>query len=92
VQKLNGLTSMPVLSVFLVALLFRNIDVRAAIAGLMFGVGLYAIFSFVWSPLHYIHMMFITLWSSMAVILAANRWVFGRRATLSSRASVAADA
>jgi SSS family solute:Na+ symporter len=92
VQKLNGLTSMPVLSVFLVALLFRNIDVRAAIAGLMFGVGLYAIFSFVWSPLHYIHMMFITLWSSMAVILAANRWVFGRRATLSIHAPVAADA
>jgi SSS family solute:Na+ symporter len=79
VQKLNGLTSMPVLSVFLVALMFRNIDPRAAIAGLVFGVSLYAVFTFVWSPLHYIHMMFITLWACVAVILAANRFVFGRR-------------
>jgi SSS family solute:Na+ symporter len=82
VQKLNGLTSMPVLAVFLVALMFRNVDARAAIAGLVFGVGLYAVFTFVWSPLHYIHLMFITLWACVAVILAANRWVFGRRAAV----------
>jgi SSS family solute:Na+ symporter len=79
VQKLNGLISMPVLSVFLVALVFRNVDARAAIAGLVFGVALYAVFTFVWSPLHYIHMMFITLWACVAVILGVNRWVFGRR-------------
>lgn len=80
VQKLNGLTSMPVLSVFIVGLLFRNVDARAAIAGLVFGVALYAVFSFVWTPLHYIHMMFITLWTTVAFALTLNRWVFGRHA------------
>lgn len=80
VQKLNGLTSMPVLSVFIVGLLFRDVDARAAIAGLIFGVALYAVFSFVWTPLHYIHMMFITLWTTVAFSLTLNRWVFGRRA------------
>jgi SSS family solute:Na+ symporter len=85
VQKLNGLISMPVLSVFLVALVFRNVDAWAAIAGLLFGVALYAVFTFVWSPLHYIHMMFITLWACVAVILGANRWVFGRRASVGAQ-------
>ncbi|WP_184722934.1 SLC5 family protein [Caulobacter sp.] len=80
VQKLNGLTSMPVLSVFIVGLLFRNVDARAAIAGLLFGVALYAVFSFVWTPLHYIHMMFITLWTTVAFALLLNRWVFGKQA------------
>ena len=80
VQKLNGLTSMPVLSVFIVGLLFRNVDPRAAIAGLVFGVALYAVFSFAWTPLHYIHMMFITLWTTVAFSLSLNRWVFGKRA------------
>jgi len=80
VQKLNGLTSMPVLSVFIVGLLFRNVDARAAIAGLVFGVCLYAIFSFGWAPLHYIHMMFITLWTTVAFSLTLNRWVFGKKA------------
>ncbi len=80
VQKLNGLTSMPVLSVFIVGLLFRNVDPRAAIAGLIFGVALYAVFSFAWTPLHYIHMMFITLWTTVAFSLSLNRWVFGKRA------------
>jgi SSS family solute:Na+ symporter len=80
VQKLNGLTSMPVLSVFIVGLLFRNVDARAAIAGLIFGVALYAVFSFGWAPLHYIHMMFITLWTTVAFSLALNRWGFGKRA------------
>lgn len=80
VQKLNGLTSMPVLSVFIVGLLFRNVDARAAICGLVFGVALYAVFSFVWTPLHYIHMMFITLWTTVAFALLLNRWVFGKEA------------
>ena len=82
VQKLNGLTSMPVLSVFIVGLLFRNVDARAAIAGLVFGVALYAVFSFIWAPLHYIHMMAITLWTTVAFALGVNRFVFGRRAGL----------
>ena len=82
VQKLNGLTSMPVLSVFIVGLLFHDVDARAAIAGLVFGVALYAVFSFLWTPLHYIHMMAITLWTTVGFALLVNRLVFGRRATL----------
>ena len=46
-QQLNGLSSMPILSAFIVGLLFRNVDARAAIAGLVFGVVAYALLSFV---------------------------------------------
>lgn len=46
-QQLNGLSSMPILSAFIVGLLFRNVDARAAIAGLVFGVATYALHSFV---------------------------------------------
>ncbi len=81
VQQLNGLTSMPILSAFIVGLLFRNVDARAAIVGVLFGVGLYAIFTFVWTPLHYIHLMFITLWLTVGFALSVNRLVFGRKAT-----------
>lgn len=82
VQQLNGLTSMPILSVFIVGLLVRNVDARAAVAGLLFGVGLYAIFTFVWTPIHYIHLMPITLAFAVTVSLSVNRFVFGRRMTL----------
>ena len=82
VQQLNGLLSMPILSVFIVGLLFRNVDARAAIIGVLFGVGLYAMFTFVWTPMHYIHLMFITLWTTVGLSLSLNRWLFGRRATL----------
>lgn len=80
VQQLNGLLSMPILSVFIVGLLFRNVDARAAILGLIFGVGLYAFFIFRWTPIHYIHLMFITLWLSVGFALGVNRLVFGRMA------------
>ena len=46
-QQLNGLSSMPILSAFIVGLLFRNVDARAAIAGLVFGVVTYALHTFV---------------------------------------------
>jgi solute:Na+ symporter, SSS family len=46
-QQLNGLLSMPILSAFIVGLLFRNVDARAAIAGLVFGVTAYALHTFV---------------------------------------------
>ena len=81
VQQLNGLTSMPVLSVFVVALLFRGVDPRAAIGGLVFGVAFYGFSTFVWAPLHYIHMMAITLFLSVGVSLSINRLAFGKRAT-----------
>ncbi|RME64034.1 MAG: SLC5 family protein [Alphaproteobacteria bacterium] len=85
VQQLNGLLSMPILSVFIVGLVFRNVDARAAIFGVIFGVGLYAVFTFLWTPLHYIHLMFITLWTTVGVSLGLNRWLFGRRAILAWR-------
>lgn len=46
-QQLNGLSSMPILSAFIVGLLFRNVDAKAAIAGLVFGVAAYALHTFV---------------------------------------------
>jgi solute:Na+ symporter, SSS family len=46
-QQLNGLSSMPILSVFIVGLLFRNVDARAAVIGLVSGVAIYALHSFV---------------------------------------------
>ena len=46
-QQLNGLSSMPILSAFIVGLLFRNVDARAAIAGLVFGVAAYAFHTFI---------------------------------------------
>ncbi len=82
VQQLNGLTSMPVLSVFVVALLFRGVDPKAAIGGLVFGVAFYGFSTFVWAPLHYIHMMAITLFLSVGVALTINRLVLGNRAEL----------
>jgi SSS family solute:Na+ symporter len=46
-QELNGLSSMPVLSAFIAGLLFANVDARAAIIGLLYGVGIYALHTFV---------------------------------------------
>ncbi len=45
-QQLNGLLSMPILSVFIVGLLFKNVDADAAIAGLIWGFALYAFHNF----------------------------------------------
>ena len=80
VQQLNGLLSMPILSVFIVGLLFTDVDARAMMAALLFGVGLYAVFTFVWTPVHYIHLMLVTLLACIALALALNRLVFGRHA------------
>jgi len=46
-QELNGLFSMPILSAFIAGLLFRNVDSRAAVAGLLFGFCAYAFHNFV---------------------------------------------
>lgn len=80
VQQLYGLLSMPILSAFIVGLAFRNVDARAAIIGVVSGVAIYAYLSFVWTPVHYIHAMFITLVSCVVIALAFNRIVFGNRA------------
>lgn len=72
-QKLNGLYSMPVLAVFLAAVFFQCPDPRAAKIALLFGTALYACFVFWWTPLHYLHLMFITLFSALGLM-----WVLGR--------------
>jgi len=80
IQKLLGLFSMPILSAFITGLIFRKVDARAVIAAMVFGAGLYAVFTFVWSPVHFLHLMFVTLWACVGFALLVNRVVFGRRA------------
>ena len=85
-QQLNGLSSMPILSAFIVGLLFRNVSARSAIAGVAWGIGLYAAYTFIDEfsatvGLHYIDFMVVTLFTSVIAALAFNRFVMGRRAT-----------
>jgi SSS family solute:Na+ symporter len=81
-QKLNGLSSMPILSAFIVGLLFRNVSARSAVVGVLWGIGFYAAYTFWWQPvgvvtLHYIHFMVIVLASSVAMALLCNRLLGG---------------
>jgi len=83
VQTLYGLLSMPILSAFIVGLLFKNVNPYAMISAVVFGVALYAIFVFAWPKLPgggYIHMMAVTLLSSVAMALLLNRVIFGQKA------------
>lgn len=88
-QQLYGLLSMPILSIFVVGLMFKNVHANAGITAVIFGVLLYGGMSFEFSPfhapfgLHYIHLMFITLICCVLVALAVNRLVFNQRASLS---------
>lgn len=88
-QQLYGLLSMPILSVFIVGLAFKNVHANAAISAVIFGVLLYGALSFEFSPihapfgLHYIHLMFITLISCVSVALLINRIIYGQKAELS---------
>jgi SSS family solute:Na+ symporter len=72
-QQLNGLYSMPVLAAFFAAVFMRGIGARAVKIGIAFGAALYAVFTFLWSPLHYIHLMAITLAATLLVMIAADR-------------------
>jgi len=97
IQQLLGLLSMPILSAFITGLLFRNVDARAVIATIVFGVALYGGLSFGWPALHaahphrvpeawhFLHLMFITVWSCVGFALLLNRVVFGRRAEFELR-------
>jgi solute:Na+ symporter, SSS family len=85
-QQLNGLYSMPVLAAFVVAVAFSRMDPRAVRIGVLFGAALYAGFTFLWSPLHYIHLMFITLASSVALMWLLSRWMPLRQAAARSAA------
>lgn len=92
IQQLLGWISMPILSAFITGLLFRNVDGRAVIATIVFGVALYGGLSFGWpalhaahphavpTPPHFLHLMFVTVWSCVGFALMLNRTVFGRRA------------
>jgi SSS family solute:Na+ symporter len=84
-QQLNGLASMPILSAFIAGLLYRNVGASAAIAGVLWGVLFYGLYTFWWNPdgiitLHYIHFMVIVLLTSVLVALGYNRLVLGNRA------------
>ncbi len=82
-QQLNGLLSMPILSAFVVGLLFKGVDARAAVIGVVWGTILYGWFTFFGQPaglfpiwFHYIDAMVVTLFSSVLVALICNRWIF----------------
>ena len=77
VQQLNGLLSMPILSAFIVGLVFTGVRAEAVMASLAFGVGLYAVFTWVWTPVHYIHLMLVTLIACIVVALGLNRLMGG---------------
>lgn len=46
-QQLNGLSSMPILAVFAVGLLWRGVDARAAVVALAWGLAVYGVHNFV---------------------------------------------
>ncbi len=82
VQRLYGLLSMPILSAFIVGLLFRNVNAYAMIVAVLYGVLAYG-----WATnpfgepnigLHYIHIMAITLFSGVALALLLS-FLFGSR-------------
>ena len=72
-QQLNGLYSMPVLASFIVAIFVKGANAKAIRIALVFGVALYAVFTFVWTPLHYLHLMFITLVATILVAVGLSR-------------------
>ncbi|MEM1195645.1 MAG: SLC5 family protein [Pseudomonadota bacterium] len=84
-QQLNGLLSMPILSAFVAGLLFRNVEALAAIVGVVWGVALYGLYTFMWQPagivaMHYIDFMVVTLVTSVLAALVFNRLVLGNSA------------
>lgn len=78
VQQLYGLLSMPILSAFVVGLLFKNVRAVAAIIGVVGGVIFYGFWSIFWEPAHYIHGMAVTLLFSISVSLISNRLLFSQ--------------
>lgn len=86
VQMMYGLLSMPILSAFIVGLLFKNVNANSVIIAVVLGVIFYG---FATNPLndshqntnlHYIHLMAITLIGSVTIALILNRLVFGQKA------------
>ncbi|MBU3002298.1 SLC5 family protein [Paraglaciecola arctica] len=85
IQQLYGLLSMPILSVFILGLVFKNVHAGAGLFSVIFGVTLYALLSFEFSPffapfdLHYIHLMFVTLLSCIVLSLLLNWAVYKQK-------------
>ena len=81
VQELYGYLSMPILSAFIVGLLFKNVEAKSVIIAVVLGVMLYAFFTQVWPKLpggNYIHMMAVTLVFSVSAALLINKVVYGQ--------------
>jgi SSS family solute:Na+ symporter len=94
-QQLNGLASMPILSAFIAGLMFKNVDARAAVVGVVWGFAFYAVFGAVLQPqgitpawFHYIDAMLVTLFTSVMAALIANRLIFGNRAEYTGFAAI----
>jgi len=82
-QRLWGIFSMPILSTFIVGLVFRNVNAWAAIVAALAGACVYGFLIYNpmgldWLP-HYIHLMFINFFFCIAVALLVNRFVFGQK-------------
>lgn len=89
IQQLYGLLSMPILSVFILGLAFKNVHATAGLFSVIFGVILYFLLSFEISPVyaagdvHYIHLMFITLFTCLTLALLLNWALTGQRPEIS---------
>jgi SSS family solute:Na+ symporter len=80
---------MPILSVFILGLAFKNVHATAGLFSVIFGVILYFLLSFEISPVyaagdvHYIHLMFITLFTCLTLSLLLNWMLTGQRPEIS---------
>jgi len=83
-QQLWGIFSMPILSTFVVGLVFRNVNAWAAIIAAITGSAAYALF--IYNPLnleglpHYIHMMFVNFFFCIGIALFVNKFIFKQKA------------
>jgi len=86
IQKLYGLLSMPILSTFIVGLLFKNVDAKAMMIALLLGIAFYW-----WAlnpladnagiptqpiKLHFIHLMAFTLIGTVSSALLLSTLIF----------------
>lgn len=85
IQKLYGLLSMPILSAFIVGLLFNNIRPVSVVIPMIAGVLTYYVFSFQYPWAHFIHMMFATLCLCIVLALVINRVVYGESLSLNKQ-------
>jgi len=89
---------MPILAAFVVGLLFKNVEAKAVIIAVVFGVVFYywmllplaeteslEAFGNQNIKLHYIHLMAINLIAMVMLALALNRIAFGKKAKWDAR-------